>query len=260
MRMLTCTCILVVWLHLTSALRAAAPAGVQFDFGYLEPQAQLKVVCWADLLSAQLSSLTPNWQLPQLVHVRAFSGNAIQHMMWAEQRLLDDMHEGHKALMQKLQQLVLPSSDNTKQPRQQQHSLLTSFSNFWTVDSSSKPMLLNSFSRKLSMMLGSTSNLQQHQDQAPGSDSSFHPGHSSIAGHWAKTAPPSHTNIDGYQARITPPGHTNIEGYLAKVAPPGHTSIEGYLAKNAPPSHTSINGYLRKLPDIPRQPSSGMPK
>jgi hypothetical protein len=198
-------------------------------------------------------------------------------MMWAEQRLLDDMHEGHKALVQKLQQLVLPTNDNTKQTRQQQQSLLTSFSNFWTMDSSSKPMLLNSFSRKLSMMLGSNSNLQQHQDQAPGSDSSFHPGHSSIAGYWAKVAPPSHTNTDGYQAKVAPPGHTSIAGYLARIAPPSHTSIhgykaqitppghtsiqgEGYLAKVAPPGHTNIDGYLRKLPDIPRQPGSGLPK
>lgn len=208
----------------------------------LEPQ--LWVVYLADHVGAHLPILEAKLKLlaPKLVSIQAFSGNVVRHMMWAERRLLDDMHNGHKALVRKLQQLVLPTKDSSRPyelwTEQQQ---LTSFDKFWTMEKNSKPMLLNSFSRKLSMKIGSNSNMQQ-QDQAPGSDSSFHPGHSSIAGYLAKVAPPSHTNIDGYLPNPRQPGSDSS-------LHPRHSSIAGYLAKIAPPSHTNIDGYLRKHPN-----------
>lgn len=168
------------------------------------------VVYLANLVGAQLPLLEAKMRLPKLVSMQVFSGNVLHHMMWAERRLLDDMHKGHKALVHKLQQLVRPTKDNARphalsaeQQQQQQHALLTSFDKFydWTMEKSSQT---SSFSRKLSMMIGSNSNMQQ-QDQAPGSDSSFHPGHSSIAGYLAKVAPPSHTNIDGYLRKLPNP-------------------------------------------------------
>lgn len=165
------------------------------------------VVYLADLVGAQLPLMEAKLRLPKLVSMQVFSGNVVRHMMWAERGLLDDMHKGHKALVRKLQQLVLPTKDNARPcalSAEQQHSLMTSFDKFWAMEESSKTMLLNSFSRKLSMMMGSNSNMQQ-QDQAPGSDSSFHPGHSSIAGYLAKVAPPSHTNIDYYLRKLPNP-------------------------------------------------------
>lgn len=170
---------LLYYSHTVCALLCSGvlvPAGVINEYGEVEPQPELLVVYLAKFVNQRLPMLPAAWQPANSAQTR--SQQIARGMLWAQHNMLQRIQDSKLKAWEQLKSYAEPvkaviSRQTQQQQQQQPQSLLQTR---WAL-------MNNSFSRKLSMMLGKDTLLHQAHD-----NESFHPRHSSIGGYLQKVA------------------------------------------------------------------------
>jgi hypothetical protein len=155
-----------------------APAGFINEFGEVEPQPEPLVVYLSKFVNQRLPMLPAAWQPANNAQTRS---QQIAHgMLWAQHDMLQGIQDSKLKVWEKLQSYAEPvKAVIGRQVQQQQQAQPQSLlQTRWAL-------MNNSFSRKLSMMLGKDTLVSLVHPEAHDSQS-FHPRHSSIAGYLHK--------------------------------------------------------------------------